>query len=248
MHEISNANLLVDYHTVHKTSNSVNSLLYFQMGITPSLPDQKQKLHDACRTGDLQTLELLIENKVNMNQFDKNKSTPLHLAVSKGHVEIAQLLLENGAGVDIREGEIGPTALMNAAFHGEKEIFSLLIEFGADIRLKDLGKRTALHHAAVNGHDELVQIILDKGLDVDDQDHTNSSPLHLAAVSGKTSTAKILISKGAGSELEGLNNTTHTWASVKESKGYPPQKNFRFRIPPSGRGLFGKIFLPFGKF
>ena len=58
-----------------------------------------------------------------MNQFDKNKSTPLHLAVSKGHVEIAQLLLENGAGVDIREGEIGPTALMNAAFHGEKENF-----------------------------------------------------------------------------------------------------------------------------
>ena len=45
---------------------------------------------------------------------------------------------------------------MNAAFHGRKEIFNLLIEFGADIRLKDLGKRTALHHAAVNGHDELV--------------------------------------------------------------------------------------------
>ena len=69
------------------------------MGITTSLPSQKQELLDACRTGDLQTVKELIENKVNINQFDKNKSTPLHLAVSKGHIEIAQLLLENGAGV-----------------------------------------------------------------------------------------------------------------------------------------------------
>ena len=98
------------------------------MGITTSLPKQKQELLDACRTGDLQTIKELIENKVNINQFDKNKLSPLHLAVSNGHVEIAQLLLENAAGVDIRVGEIGPTALMNSAFHP----------------------------AAVNGHDELV--------------------------------------------------------------------------------------------
>ena len=40
----------------------------------------------------------------------------------------------------------------------------------------------------------------------------------------------------------------HTWASVKESKGYPPQKNFWLRFPPSGGVLFGKIFPPFAKF
>ena len=40
----------------------------------------------------------------------------------------------------------------------------------------------------------------------------------------------------------------HTWASVKESKEYPPQKNFQLRFPPSRRVLFGKIFPPLENF
>ena len=40
----------------------------------------------------------------------------------------------------------------------------------------------------------------------------------------------------------------HTWASLKESKGYPPRKILDRGSSPSGRGLFGKIFPPFGKF
>ena len=36
----------------------------------------------------------------------------------------------------------------------------------------------------------------------------------------------------------------HTWASLKESKGYPPRKILDRGSSLSGRGLFGKIFPP----
>ena len=39
----------------------------------------------------------------------------------------------------------------------------------------------------------------------------------------------------------------HTWASLRESKGYPPRKILDPGSSPSGRGLFGKIFSPFRK-
>ena len=53
--------------------------------------------------------------------------TPLHLACSRGHASVADLLIKKGAKVDILDAK-SYSALHHAAFKGNSEIVSLLLE------------------------------------------------------------------------------------------------------------------------
>ena len=74
---------------------------------------------------------------------------PLHLAVAKGNKEIVQILLDNGATIDIKaknKEEAAPLAW--AAFFGHKDLVSLLVESGAAINILDANHGTPVDAAA----------------------------------------------------------------------------------------------------
>ena len=60
------------------------------------------------------------------------------------HLEIAQLLVEEGANVNAAKTDDGTTALMWASFKGHLEIVRLLLTSGAD--------KAALTHAGWTAH------------------------------------------------------------------------------------------------
>ena len=62
--------------------------------------------------------------------------TPLHLAAGNGRKEVAQILVESGAEVNVADGD-GRTPLHWAAKRGHKEVAQLLIENGADKDMAD---------------------------------------------------------------------------------------------------------------
>ncbi len=63
------------------------------------------------------------------------RSAALHLAASTGNLQMASLLLNSRASVDMRD-MLGRTALHIAALQGHVEISSLLLERGADVNSK----------------------------------------------------------------------------------------------------------------
>ena len=65
-------------------------------------------------------------------------------ASQEGHLEIAQLLVEEGASVNAARTVDGWTALMWAAWEGHLEIVRLLLTSGAD--------KAALNHAGRTAH------------------------------------------------------------------------------------------------
>mgnify|MGYP001028422495 CR=1 FL=1 len=73
---------------------------------------------------------------------------PLHLAVVKGYAEIVQLLLENGAKIDIKaKNKDQATPLSWAVFFQQKEMVSLLIKSGANINALDVNGLTSIDGA-----------------------------------------------------------------------------------------------------
>lgn len=78
---------------------------------------------------------------------------PLHMAADKGSVEVVQLLLTNGAIVDIADVD-GRTPLHYAAEAGTEKhlaIVQLLFNAGADVNATSSQRKTPLHMAATGG-------------------------------------------------------------------------------------------------
>ena len=91
-------------------------------------------------------------------EVNKTGWTPLHYASTKGHIEMMRLLIENSAYLDA-ESPNGTTPLMMAAFYGTPMAVKLLLEEGADPLLKNNLGISALEFAQQSPHKESIQYI-----------------------------------------------------------------------------------------
>ena len=144
-------------------------------------------------------MKLLLAAGVNPNMKGGFHDTPLQAACFQSNIEIAKLLLEPGAKVDL-EGESYTTALIAAtAFpFGRPGIVKLLIDAGAGscIDVVDIVHGTALQNAAHNM--ELVKILLGAGADVNKQGGEFHNPLQAACChNNNLQVLKLLLKAGA---------------------------------------------------
>jgi ankyrin repeat protein len=72
------------------------------------------------------------------NSLQKDGWTVLHCGSSNGHLDIAKLLIEHNASVDLAEKD-GWTALHDALRNGHLGIARLLIEHNASVNLVEEG-------------------------------------------------------------------------------------------------------------
>lgn len=103
--------------------------------------------------------------------------TPLLSAASRGHVEIATLLIERGANLHA-VNHAGMTALMRAAFEGRTELVALFLERGVPVNQADRIGASALMHAVGRRGDrrEIIRMLQAQGADPDQRTTIGSSP------------------------------------------------------------------------
>ncbi len=90
-------------------------------------------LHFAAFLGDDDATKSLIqEDDVEMNAVNNNKHTAIHFAAKYGHVDVAKVLLQNGADVNAGD-KYKRTALYWAAQYGRTYCTLQLLCFGAEI-------------------------------------------------------------------------------------------------------------------
>jgi len=117
-------------------------------------------LQEAAAIGDVNLAKSLIKKGTDVDmREDSFFKTALHRAAIRGHKDVAELLLAEGA--DVNAG--ATTALHYAAEKGHKEIAELLIAKGADVNAKDNRGRTPLWWAKRRGHTEIVELLRKHG-------------------------------------------------------------------------------------
>ena len=101
-----------------------------------------------------------IVRKLVARDADVNKTgwAPLHYAATNGHLEIMQILLDEHAYIDA-ESPNKSTPLMMAAKYGSPAAVKLLLEAGADPRLRNELGLTALDFAQQANRRDAVELI-----------------------------------------------------------------------------------------
>ena len=91
----------------------------FSLNIATAFANTNYEWFDAVRSGNLENVESLINSGVDVNAVDYNGWTALLLASCYGNALIAQLLIENGADVNVAasngSGSIASQSVMMVA-------------------------------------------------------------------------------------------------------------------------------------
>ena len=173
-------------------------------------------LHAAAQKGDADAARRLIADKVNVDAKDYYGKTALHLAAETGHAEVAALLIEAGADIEVvtppsTRGyrDRGSTPLLLAAYWGHARVTELLIDSGADVNVRVNAGWTVLHFAASNGHKAVAELLIAGGADINSTGLSRGeTPLFVASRERHEPMVELLISNGANVNAKDHNGGT----------------------------------------
>jgi ankyrin repeat protein len=203
---ILNLAVLLGYYDI------VNLLIEHGIDINKRNRFRETAIYMAANDGRLNIVQTLYNNGANLNIPDSKNISPIQIAylnghmnvvnflldkidakkeICLGHVEIVQLLINNG--LDINELLGGAPPITLAAEQGYIDLVTFLLNNNADVNKTGNSRVTALHQAAQFGHLEIVKLLLEHGADKNIMSIHNVTPLDLAQRYGYIDVARLLI-------------------------------------------------------
>ena len=148
----------------------------------------------ATRLGNLEMVYILLRHQdIDVNIQDINGMTALYIAAREDHYEIAQVLLDAEAGVDIADFHAGRTPLRCAAERNHSDMVDLLLQYGADPEVMDREGGTAMLRAVNRGAKEALLKMMEYPINLECTDEDGQSLLHGAAKNGYHEIVRLLM-------------------------------------------------------
>jgi len=187
-----------------------------------------QQFFEAVKAGDAaQVQALLASNPELAHARDSDSLTPVMRATYAGRQQVADLLIDQGADVDIFAAaalgqtdrlktlvQSGPqlvsayspdgwTPLHLAAHFGQTEAAQVLLARGADIHARSTNSmcNTPLHAAMPTARRAMVELLLANGAEVNATQEGGFTALHEAAFQGNQELISVLLASGADARL-----------------------------------------------
>uniref|UniRef100_A0A2C9KQ85 Uncharacterized protein n=1 Tax=Biomphalaria glabrata TaxID=6526 RepID=A0A2C9KQ85_BIOGL len=188
--------------------NLLKTLVSSGMDVNWTDSSGRAALHKAVLSCRLDLVQLLVEEKANIDPVDQEGNTPfllsipnkkgLYLLFTKIHYskEIVSFFIEKGCNINCSNlnGEIPLFKLMKS---GYLELAKKLIVKGADINVKTSSGDNALHMALKENQTEIAECLIENKIDVNIQTSDGLSALMLAIDRGNDYLVNVLIKAGA---------------------------------------------------
>ena len=164
--------------------------------------EQNTLLMKMIRQHDVSSVRQLMKQGFSAN-FQQAGATPLNIVAEQGDLELARLLVQAGADLELRD-QNGHTPLKRAATHGHLSVAKYLLDEGADVNAEDKRGNVPLNSAASHGNSALVSLLLEQGAEVNRSNKSGYSALMHAASHGHEAVVQQLLNTGA--EVNSLTN------------------------------------------
>ena len=161
-----------------------------------------EKLLDAAESGQVRRLELLVQAGANPDAEDKDGYAALQKAVYNNHEDCAEVLLDNGADINVGASRADDksfqgTALCYAAFKGNLSMVKFLLSKKAKVNLIGHQRGSALFLSSTRGHTAIVELLLSNGANINMLGWHGLTALITATTKRHDRTVELLLSKGA---------------------------------------------------
>ncbi|KAF9869764.1 hypothetical protein CkaCkLH20_12807 [Colletotrichum karsti] len=153
-------------------------------------------LEAACQRGNVEVVQMLLNNGANIKTQNDNGELALQLAILSQNEAIVEMILDRVADVNALSSD--SSALHLASERGYTGIVKILLTRGANVNAKVNGGRfgTALEAASNQRHEETVRILLDYGANINASGHFRNC-LEAAWFGGNETIIQLLLEEGA---------------------------------------------------
>ena len=142
---------------------------------------------------------MMLKHNAFVNTQTRLGETPLYLACERGHMQLAQRLLDNhptAADINMMTRDTW-SPLMIATRHGHVDVVRLLLSKGANIVARTGAGDTCLHLAAFYNKPEVTQLLIAAQCDVNARNKLGQTPVFAAAENNHNNVLDLLLAAGA---------------------------------------------------
>jgi len=167
------------------------------LSLIPAMAAGRSDVADAVMNGNAERLQLLLQQKADVNVPQTDGATALHWAVYRDDLETVNLLIRAGAKIDVKNRE-GISPLAMASLYGNLAVVDKLLEAGSDAKQRGPSGETMLMLAARNGRPDVIRRLVAAGADINAlEDLRKTTALMWAAEQKHAEAVKALLGAGA---------------------------------------------------
>ncbi len=171
-------------------------LCFATVSLAQKSTEKEFSLIQACETGKIDKVLVLLNEGVNVNCAGSDGMTPLHYAVQNGHYTIVKVLVLNDAKIDQVDID-NRTPLLLAVHFDQLDIAEFLVQKGADVNIPDFEGLTPLFYSAAYGDFSVTDMFLFYKGNQKSKDYSGKTPFMVAIWGGFPRIAKSLLDYGA---------------------------------------------------
>ena len=163
--DVATVDSVLQYDNVDRKNFNMNGSLYDSL------------LHVATRGNNYEICEMLLKFGADVNMFNFEDRSPLHVAEINRNLSICKLFVKKR---NRKENRISYNKVLHISARKDDLVTCKKHINSVNVNETDESERTPLHVAVIFASDKLCELLLEYGADVNAKDSYNDSPIQLA--------------------------------------------------------------------